>query len=86
MLAGNEFPFRPLGRTEACKDQTKSPGLGEQLRRASPSTVNNDELISAAESILRPRVVKGRRFGDVGAAILSASGRLFLGISVDTPS
>ena len=48
--------------------------------------MNNDELISAAESILLPRVVKGRLFGDVGAAILSSSGRLFLGVSVDTPS
>jgi cytidine deaminase len=48
--------------------------------------MKNDELISAAESILLPRVVKGRLFGDVGAAILSSSGRLFLGVSVDTPS
>lgn len=48
--------------------------------------MKNDELISAAESILLPRVVKGRLFGHVGAAILSSSDRLFLGVSVDTPS
>ena len=48
--------------------------------------MKNDELISAAESILLARVVKGRLFGDVGAAILSSSDRLFLGVSVDTPS
>lgn len=48
--------------------------------------MNNDELISAAGSILSPHTVKGRLFGDVGAAILSSSGRLFMGVSVDTPS
>lgn len=48
--------------------------------------MDNNQLISAAESVLLPRTVKGRLFGDVGAAILSASGRLFLGVSVDTPS
>ena len=48
--------------------------------------MKDDQLISAAEGILRPRVVKGRIFGDVGAAILSTSDRLFVGISVDTPS
>lgn len=48
--------------------------------------MNNDQLISAAESVLLPRTVKGRLFGDVGAAILSMSDRLFVGVSVDTPS
>ena len=48
--------------------------------------VDNNQLISAAESVLHPRTVKGRVFGDVGAAILGNSGRLFVGVSVDTPS
>jgi len=48
--------------------------------------VNNEDLIAAAERILRPRIVNGRVFGDVGAAVLSETGRIFLGVSVDTPS
>ena len=48
--------------------------------------MTDNQLISAAEGVLFPRTVKGRIFGDVGAAILSASDRLFLGVSVDTPS
>ncbi len=43
-------------------------------------------LISAAEGVLRPLTVRGRLFGDVGAAIVSGTDRLFLGVSVDTPS
>lgn len=48
--------------------------------------MNDQELISAAESVLRPRTVKGRVFGDVGAAVLSETSHLFFGVSVDTPS
>ena len=48
--------------------------------------MKDQDLISAAESVLRPKTVKGRVFGDVAAAILSESGRLFLGVCVDTPS
>ena len=48
--------------------------------------MTNDELISAASGVLLPRVVNGRLFSDVGAAILSASDQLFLGVSIDTAS
>lgn len=47
--------------------------------------MTNDLLILAAENALQPRTVKGRLFGDVGAAVCSASGRLYVGVSVDTP-
>ena len=48
--------------------------------------MTNDELISAASGVLLPRLVNGRLFSDVGAAVLSASDQLFLGVSVDTAS
>ena len=64
----------------------EGPIRNRSLGPAPASTVNNDELISAAESILLPKRRNGRLFGDVGAAILSSSDRLFLGVSVDTPS
>lgn len=48
--------------------------------------MKNQELISAAEGVLCPCTVKGRSFADVGAAVLSGTDRLFLGVCVDTPS
>ncbi len=48
--------------------------------------MSNDELIEIATNLLRPHVVKGRLFGDVGAALLSTNGSVHKGVSVDTPS
>ena len=45
--------------------------------RSNP-VMDTTQLISAAAS--------GRLFGDVGAAVLSQDGRVFLGVCVDTPS
>ena len=50
-------------------------------------TMTNDDLIEAAASVLNPRTMPdGRLFGDVGAAVLSATGRIYTGVCVDTPS
>jgi cytidine deaminase len=45
-----------------------------------------DELIAAAETVLQPYTTKGGRlFGDVGAAVLSSGGNVYVGVCVDTP-
>lgn len=48
--------------------------------------MTDEALIAAAAGVLRPRMVGGRLMGDVGAALLSAGGRVYTGVSVDTPS
>ena len=47
--------------------------------------MTDDELIAAAEKVLRSyRTAGGRLFGDVGAAVLSEGGRVYTGVCVDT--
>lgn len=49
--------------------------------------MNNDELIEKATSVLSPHTTwQGRTHADVGAAVLSKSGELYLGVCVDTSS
>ena len=49
--------------------------------------MTNSELIEAARSVLhRHTTPDGRLFGDVGAALVSTSGNLYLGVCADTPS
>ena len=50
------------------------------------SGMTDEALIAVAARVLRPRVVGGRLMGDVGAALVSAGGRVYTGVSVDTPS
>lgn len=51
------------------------------------AAMNNDELIDIAAGVLKPRAAPGGRLsGDVGAVVVSANGRHFTGVSVDTPS
>ncbi len=47
--------------------------------------VSNRELIEIAAGVLKPHTVKDRVFGDVGAALLSDTGQVYTGVSVDTP-
>jgi cytidine deaminase len=48
--------------------------------------MTNDQLIEAAAAVLKPYTNKdGRLFGDVGAALISESGKLYRGVCVDTP-
>lgn len=47
--------------------------------------MDDDSLIAAAAGVLRPRLVKDRLFGDVAAAVESATGRIYTGVCVDTP-
>jgi cytidine deaminase len=50
------------------------------------SIMSNDELIQVARGVLNPRVVDDRLFGNVGAALVTASGNRYLGVCIDTGS
>lgn len=44
----------------------------------------NDELIASAAAVLNPRTVGDRLFGDVGSTLVTAAGRRYSGVCVDT--
>jgi cytidine deaminase len=46
--------------------------------------MNNDELISKAQSALNRKTINGRLHGDVGAALISEKGDIYVGVCVDT--
>ena len=48
--------------------------------------VSNQELIERAAAVVRSQVVNGRRFGDVGAALLTTGGNVHVGVCLDTRS
>ena len=49
--------------------------------------MNNNQLIDVAGSVLNVHTTADHRvFGDVGAALVSASGKLYTGVCIDTPS
>jgi cytidine deaminase len=49
--------------------------------------MSNDEMIAQAAALLRPyQTEQGRLLGDVGAVVLSASGKAYGGVCVDTAS
>lgn len=49
--------------------------------------ITNTELIEKAKSVVRPRKVQGNfMVGDVGSALLSENGKVYLGVCIDTSS
>lgn len=49
--------------------------------------MTNNELIERAEKVLNPYTTKdGRLFGDVGAALITPKGSVFVGVCADTCS
>lgn len=47
--------------------------------------MTTEELINAAEKVLRPyKTHDGRLHGDVGAALISGNGKIYTGVCVDT--
>jgi cytidine deaminase len=46
----------------------------------------NESLIASAASVISPHRVGDRLFGDVGAALVTKSGRRFSGVCIDTGS
>jgi cytidine deaminase len=45
-----------------------------------------EELISNAASVINPKTVGDRLFGDVGCALITRDGNLYLGVCIDTAS
>jgi cytidine deaminase len=49
--------------------------------------MTNDELIAKADSVINRHIAGGRRMlGEVGAALVAESGKVYTGVSVDTPT
>jgi len=49
--------------------------------------ISNEELIGKAKSVLRPRRIKhGFTVGDVGCALVTDKGNVYLGVCIDTAS
>jgi cytidine deaminase len=46
----------------------------------------NDDLIESAAAVIYPRIVGDRTFGDVGCSLVTAAGRRYSGVCIDTPS
>jgi len=47
--------------------------------------ISDEELIKKAKSVLKPRKIKnGCTMGDVGCALVTHKGNVYLGISIDT--
>src|SRR3972149_1875575 len=47
--------------------------------------ISNKELIEKAKSVLNPRKIKhGSAVGDVGCALITDKGNVYLGVSIDT--
>ncbi len=50
------------------------------------SGISNDELIALAAAVLNPHTVGDRLFGNVGCALVTASGQRHYGVCIDTGS
>jgi len=49
--------------------------------------MSNEELIEKAKSVLKPRKIKhGFTVGDVGCALITDKGNVYLGVCIDTAS
>ncbi|MGH3146957.1 MAG: cytidine deaminase family protein [Rubrobacter sp.] len=46
----------------------------------------NEELVEGAVSVLNPRMVGDRLFGDVGSALITDGGNVYRGVCIDTGS
>jgi cytidine deaminase len=46
--------------------------------------ISDEELIEKAKSVLKPRKIKNGSLGDVGCALVTDKGNVYLGVSIDT--
>jgi cytidine deaminase len=76
---------------EAALTASTSPGAtGFPLRSAARLGhlvgVTNDDLVSRAAAVVNPRHIGGRLIGDVGAALITDRGNVYVGVCIDTGS
>ena len=50
------------------------------------SSISNIELINKAKSVVKPRKIKDYTVADVGCALLSEQGNIYLGVCIDVGS
>ncbi len=50
------------------------------------SQISNDELIKRAKTVVNPKQIDDRLFGDVGCALATDQNHIFLGVCIDTGS
>lgn len=50
------------------------------------TVTTNGELIGAAASVISPKMVGDRLFGDVGSALVTEDGNVYRGVCIDTAS
>ena len=48
--------------------------------------MNHDDLIARAEAVVHPRQLGGRLAGDVGSALETTTGEVYVGVCIDTAS
>jgi cytidine deaminase len=48
--------------------------------------IPNEELIDAAQAVLKPHTVEGRLFGDVASTLVTDRGTRYSGVCIDTAS
>ena len=48
--------------------------------------MNDDDLVARAAAVVNPQVVAGRLMGDVGAALVTDRGAVYVGVCIDTHS
>ncbi len=48
--------------------------------------MTNDELVARAEAVVNPQRVGDRLIGDVGSALLTDRGNIYVGVCIDTGS
>lgn len=57
------------------------------MKRASDLSVTNEELIERARAVVRPRKIRhGFMVGEVGCALITDKGNVYVGTSIDTAS
>lgn len=50
------------------------------------AAIPNEELIDAAQAVLKPHTVEGRLFGDVASTLVTDRGTRYSGVCIDTAS
>src|SRR5450631_4461678 len=49
-------------------------------------SITNEALIEKAKSVVNPKKIRDHLVGDVGSALITDQGNIYLGVCIDTPS